>query len=221
MQTTVLRAVGIGRTHGHRELWDDVHLTVDPGRTLAITGTSGCGKTTLLRCLGLLEPLDRGTIEILGETVTPIAPRRRNLLYRSTIGHLFQNGALEDNWTVRQNLDVAFIGASVGKAARAPRRRRALEQVGIAAPERSKAHTLSGGERQRLALARLLIRRPPLVLADEPTAALDIETGSEILRRLGELRDDGSAIVVATHDPVVVRWADEVLDLGTRRGTPR
>lgn len=213
MQPPVLRVERLRRSRGARTLWDDLDLTLRAGRSIAITGPSGCGKSTLVRCLGLLERVDRGTIEILGEDVTLVSSRRRNQLYRSTIGHLFQNGALEDNWSVRQNLDVAFIGSSAARATRATRRREALAQVGIAVPERTKAHALSGGERQRLALARLLIRRSPLVLADEPTAALDAGTGADVLRRLRELRDGGSAIVVATHDPAVVRWADAVLEL--------
>lgn len=218
MQPPVLRAERIGRSRGPRRLWEDVEIALDMGQSIAITGPSGCGKSTLVRCLGLLERVDAGVLEILGETVTSVSSRRRNQLYRSTIGHLFQNASLEDNSTVRQNVDVAFIGSRSTRTARRARRREALAQVGLAVPERTRAHSLSGGERQRLALARLLIRRSPLVLADEPTAALDVGTGADVLDRLSELRDGGSAIVVATHDPAVVRWADDVLELS---GSPR
>ncbi|WP_066517613.1 ATP-binding cassette domain-containing protein [Curtobacterium ammoniigenes] len=211
----VLHASGIAKAYGSRRLWHGIDVTVPRGGSLAITGPSGSGKSTLVRCLGLLEHVDMGRIEILGETVTHVTSRRRMQLYRSTIGHLFQNGALEDTWTVRQNLDVAFIGSTLRGRARVPVRQDALAQVGITAPDSATAHTLSGGERQRLAIARLLIRRPPVVLADEPTAALDAATGSDILQRLSDLRDGGSAIVVATHDPAVVDWADECLDLGS------
>jgi putative ABC transport system ATP-binding protein len=194
-----------------------VDLAVEHESSIAITGPSGSGKSTLLRCLGLLERVDSGRIEILGETVTHVTSRRRAQLYRSTVGHLFQNAALEDNWTVRQNLDVAFIGSTVRRDARLPVRREALAQVGLTTSERSRAHTLSGGERQRLAIARLLIRRPRLILADEPTAALDVDTGAEILQRLTDLRAAGSAIVVATHDPAVTEWADEHVALVSGR----
>ncbi len=218
MPVTVISASGIGKSFGPHPLWEGVDLVVRRGASLAVTGPSGCGKSTLVRCLGLLERVDTGRVEILGEDVTRVRSARRSQLYRSTIGHLFQNGALEDTWTVRQNLDVAFIGSTIARPDRAAVRQEALAQVGITVPERSRTHTLSGGERQRLAIARLLIRRPPVVLADEPTAALDVTTGSDVLRRLAELRDAGTAVVVATHDPAVVDWADDRLDLGSSRG---
>lgn len=217
MSTTVISANGIGKSFGPDLLWEGVDLVVERGASLALTGPSGCGKSTLVRCLGLLERVDTGRVEILGEDVTHVRSARRSQLYRSTIGHLFQNGALEDTWTVRQNLDVAFIGSTIPRSERAAARRDALAQVGITVPEGSKTHTLSGGERQRLAIARLLIRCPPVVLADEPTAALDVTTGSDVLQRLAELRDAGTAVIVATHDRAVVDWADDRLDLGASR----
>lgn len=213
MPAPVLCAHGIGKAIGSTTLWAGIDLTVAPGSSFAVTGPSGSGKSTLLRCLGLLERVDRGRIEVLGEDVTRVTSRRRTQLYRSTIGHLFQNAALEDNWTVRQNLDVAFIGSRTRRGARHSVRREALAQVGLTVSERAKAHVLSGGERQRIAIARLLIRRPPLVFADEPTAALDVDTGAEVLQRLTALRDSGSAIIVATHDPAVVAWADARWDV--------
>lgn len=216
MSNEAIRAASLGKAHGGPPLWSDVTFAVPRGRSLAITGPSGSGKSTMLRCLGLLSPLDTGTIEIGGHDVTRVRGRQRSALYRSTIGHLFQNSALEDNWSVRQNLDVAFIGSPTKRSDRAQLRRAALSSVGLGCPEAAKTHTLSGGERQRLALARLFIRRPPVVLADEPTAALDVTTGAEVLARLSELRDAGAAIVVATHDPAVMAWADARLDLSPR-----
>ncbi|SBN63023.1 putative ABC transport system ATP-binding protein [Curtobacterium sp. 9128] len=216
MSNEAVRATSLGKAHGGTVLWSDVTFAVPGGSSLAITGPSGSGKSTMLRCLGLLSPLDTGAIEIGGHDVTSVRGRQRSALYRSTIGHLFQNSALEDNWSVRQNLDVAFIGSSTKRPDRALLRRAALSSVGLNRAEGAKAHTLSGGERQRLALARLFIRRPPVVFADEPTAALDVTTGAEVLARLSELRDDGAAIVVATHDPTVMAWADDGLDLSPR-----
>jgi putative ABC transport system ATP-binding protein len=215
MSDEVIRARSIGKAHGATTLWAGVTFAVAPGTSLAITGPSGSGKSTLLRCLGLLSSIDSGSIEIAGQDVSRIGPRQRSELFRTTIGHLFQNGALEDNWSVQQNLDVAFIGSSTRRTDRAPLRRSALSAVGLERPEAAKTHTLSGGERQRLALARLFIRRPPIVLADEPTAALDVATGADVLTQLSELRADGTAVVVATHDPAVMAWADERLDIST------
>lgn len=215
MHSPVLSASGIRRSHGSQVLLDGVSLIVPAGSALAVTGRSGSGKSTLLRCLGLLERVDGGEIRLHGEDVTRVTARRRTQLYRSTVGHLFQNGALEDNWTVRQNLDVAFIGSSTRRVDRRQVRRSALDRVEIARSERTRTHTLSGGERQRLAIARLLIRQPRVVFADEPTAALDEATAAAIIHQLSTLREAGCAVVVATHDPAVARWADECLDLTT------
>lgn len=219
MTGPILQAESITKGHGHRTLWRDVDLAVSPGAALVVTGPSGSGKSTLLRCLGLVERVDSGTVVIADEDVTRVRAGRRSALYRHTIGHLFQNGALEDDWTVRRNLDVAFIGATTKRSMRVPIRQAALTSVGLHIDERTKAHRLSGGERHRLALARLVIRRPAVVLADEPTAALDVATGAEVLECLAGLRAQGSAIVIATHDPAVVVWADDVLVLSGEQGS--
>lgn len=202
------------RRRGTRTLWEGISFDVAPGASVAVTGRSGTGKTSLLSCLGLLDRVDSGTLHVAGADVTRVSRATRRRLFRGTVGHLFQNYALVDDWTVAANVDVAFIGDRTNRSSRAERREAALERVGLAGYGRRPVHTLSGGEQQRVALARLMVRSPRLVIADEPSAALDSDAVTMVLEVLDDLRLAGSALVVATHDDRVVDWCTETLPLG-------
>ena len=158
--TPLVRARGLTRRRGPRTLWDDLTFDVAPGTSVAVTGPSGSGKTSLLSCLGLLERVEAGTLELAGVDVTRISHATRRSLFRGTVGHLFQNYALVEGWTVAANVDVAFIGTRTTHGARVERREAALERVGLGGYDRRRAHSLSGGEQQRVALARLIVRSP-------------------------------------------------------------
>jgi putative ABC transport system ATP-binding protein len=149
--------------------------------------------------------------------VTHASHATREGLLRGTVGHLFQNYALVDDWSVDANLDVAFIGTGTRRARRAPLRRAALSRVGLGDGGRRRAWSLSGGEQQRVALARLLLRSPRLLVADEPTAALDDDNVAMVLSVLDGLRASGAAVVISTHDHRVIDWSDDVIDLTPRR----
>ena len=211
--TPLVRARGLTRRRGPRTLWDDLTFDVAPGASVAVTGPSGSGKTSLLSCLGLLERVEAGTLELAGADVTRISRATRRSLFRGTVGHLFQNYALVEDWTVAANVDVAFIGERTARGARVERREAALERVGLGGYDRRRAHSLSGGEQQRVALARLIVRAPRVVIADEPSAALDSDNVDVVLGVLDDLRVAGSALVVATHDDRVVAWCSDTLDL--------
>ncbi|ROP75789.1 putative ABC transport system ATP-binding protein [Frigoribacterium sp. PhB107] len=211
--TPLVRARGLTRRRGPRTLWDDLTFDVAPGTSVAVTGPSGSGKTSLLSCLGLLERVEAGTLELAGVDVTRISHATRRSLFRGTVGHLFQNYALVEGWTVAANVDVAFIGTRTTHGARVERREAALERVGLGGYDRRRAHSLSGGEQQRVALARLIVRSPRVVIADEPSAALDPDNVGVVLGVLDDLRLAGSALVVATHDDRVVAWCSDTLDL--------
>jgi len=212
--TPIVRADGIAVRRGTRTLWRDLTFDVPAGASVVVTGPSGCGKSTLLHCLGGLDRVTTGTVCVAGRPV-PVSGRHRSALFRSTVGHLLQDPALVDTWPVRANLDVAFIGTAVRRRDRPALRQQALARVGLAADERARTHTLSGGERQRLALARFLVRRPLVLFADEPTAALDDTAAGVVVEILDELRAAGTAVVAATHDPRLTTWADDRVDLGT------
>jgi putative ABC transport system ATP-binding protein len=201
----------LAKSFGARVLWEDLDLTVEPGRMLALVGSSGSGKTTLLNCMGLLEPPSSGQILFRGTDLVRQGPGRRRRFRRDHLGYLFQNYALIDNATVRANLDVAR------RRGTRPDHACALERVGLAGRERERVHHLSGGEQQRVALARLMVKRPSLVLADEPTGALDHTNGAMVVDTLRQMSDQGCAVVIATHDPAVRDSCDTAFDVRSQR----
>ncbi|GAA0977832.1 ABC transporter ATP-binding protein [Nocardiopsis tropica] len=207
----MITAENLAKAFGDRVLWQGLDLTVEAGQTVALVGASGSGKTTLLNCLGLLDRPSGGRILCEGADLTRLGPGGRRRFRRDRLGYLFQDYALIENATVRANLDVARRrGARAGHAA-------ALERVGLAGREGEVVHRLSGGERQRVALARLLVKRPSLVLADEPTGALDADNAAMVVEVLRQLGREGCAVVVATHNDGVRAACDRAFDVGTGR----
>lgn len=205
---------GLSKSFGTRTLWQDLTFTIEAGRMLALTGPSGSGKSTLLNCLGLLDTPTTGTMRHQGQDITGLSPRKARLYRRDTLGYLFQNYALIDNATIADNLDVAVKPVRSHRGSR-PTLAQALEQVGLAGREDDIVHRLSGGEQQRVALARLIVKQPALVLADEPTGALDLDNTHMVIATLRALADTGCAVVIATHDPTVRDLCDSVLQVGT------
>lgn len=199
------------KSFGPRTLWEDLDLSVEPGRMLALVGASGSGKTTLLNCMGLLERPSGGHIFFEGTDVTGLGPGGQRRFRRDHLGYLFQNYALIENATVKANLDVAR------RRGTRPDHAHALEQVGLAGREREKVHHLSGGEQQRVALARLLVKQPSLVLADEPTGALDGDNGAMVVDVLRQMSREGCAVVIATHNDDVRDACDTVFDVHAQR----
>ncbi|MCG3040963.1 ATP-binding cassette domain-containing protein [Streptomyces sp. S1A] len=212
--------VGLSKSFGPRVLWQDLTFTVEAGRMLALTGPSGSGKSTLLNCLGLLDTPTTGTMRHRDQDITRLSPRKARAYRRDILGYLFQNYALIDNATVADNLSVVLKVAR-NRAKDHPTPACALRQVGLAGREKEVVHRLSGGEQQRVALARLIVKQPALVLADEPTGALDLDNTHMVIATLRTLADAGCAVVIATHDPTVRDLCDSVLQVGTStRPTP-
>ncbi|MFH8463925.1 ABC transporter ATP-binding protein [Streptomyces sp. NPDC017991] len=205
---------GLSKSFGPRALWQDLTFTIEAGRMLALTGPSGSGKSTLLNCLGLLDTPTAGTMRHHDQDITELSPRKARLYRRDTLGYLFQNYALIDNATIADNLGVAVKPLRSRPTPR-PTPAQALEQVGLAGREDDIVHRLSGGEQQRVALARLIVKQPALVLADEPTGALDLDNTHMVIATLRTLADSGCAVVIATHDPTVRDLCDSVLHVGT------
>ncbi|MDH2428405.1 ATP-binding cassette domain-containing protein [Sphaerisporangium sp. TRM90804] len=207
----MIQVRGVAKSFGTRTLWRDLSFTVERGRMLALTGPSGAGKSTLLNCLGLLESVDDGEILVDGVDVTEFRSGAARRFRRDTLGYLFQNYALIENATVRANLEVV-VRPRPGRAARGTLET-ALERVGLEGRAAEKVYRLSGGEQQRVALARLLVKRPVIVVADEPTGALDARNTDMVVDVLRGMAAGGSAVVVATHDPTVEGACDKVLPL--------
>ncbi|KQQ04182.1 MULTISPECIES: ABC transporter ATP-binding protein [unclassified Rathayibacter] len=205
----MILATDLTKGYGRRSLWSGLDVTVASGSTLALTGASGSGKSTLLNCLGLLDAPDSGSIEVDGEEITRLRASGRRRFRRHRLGYLFQSYALVDTATVEQNLAIA-LGERRGRAGRFEG---ALDRVGLGGRGRERVSRLSGGEQQRVALARLLVKSPTVVLADEPTGALDSENAAMVLDVLTELAGHGASVVVATHDDSIASWCDARLHL--------
>ena len=204
----------LSKRSGARTLWHDVSLTVGRGEMVALVGPSGSGKSTLLNCLGLLDRPAAGAIRYEGKDITRFGKREVRLFRRDVLGYLFQSYALIENATVEENLEVAVKPRRALRDQGRPPLSEALERVGLAGREKEKVHHLSGGEQQRVALARLMVRQPSLVLADEPTAALDRANTDMVLDTLREMSRAGCAVVIAAHDDVVRDACDTVFAVG-------
>ncbi|NBM17251.1 ABC transporter ATP-binding protein [Streptomyces sp. GC420] len=206
----MIEIVNLSKTFGTRTLWSDVNATVSPGTMLAVVGPSGSGKSTLLNCIGLLDKPNAGAIRHGGRDITRFGRRETRHFRRDVLGYLFQNYALIDNATVGENLEVAVKPQRTVRGATRATIAEALDRVGLAGREEEKVHHLSGGEQQRVALARLMVKKPSLVLADEPTGALDHANSAAVIDVLREMSDAGCAVVIATHDDHVRDRCDAV-----------
>jgi len=182
----------------------DVDLTVSRGESVAIRGRSGSGKTTLLRALGLFIPFDAGEHHLLGVDVRTAGDRRCSRLRAESIGFVFQDFRLLPNLTAAENVEYGCILAGMPRRRRKVAVRQAMERVGLSDRQQSRPGQLSGGEQQRVSIARALVKQPALVLADEPTGALDGNTADVIIQLLHEaVTDLGAALVLVTHDETV------------------
>jgi putative ABC transport system ATP-binding protein len=178
----------------------DVSLTVAAGEAVAILGPSGSGKSTMLNMIAGLDRPDSGTVSVAGVRVDKLGEAGAARYRRDRIGMIFQFFNLLDDLTVLDNVVLPAEMTGVGRGEARKRATRLLETLGIAQHARAYPGRLSGGERQRVAVARALMNRPPLLLADEPTGALDSASGEEVKALLRELHADGQTIVVVTHD---------------------
>ena len=195
-----------------RQVLQGVNLSVAAGEVVLLTGPSGCGKTTLLTLVGALRSVQEGSVQVLGQELAGANRRERQRLRRS-IGMIFQGHNLLRCLTAEQNVQMGSdLLPGLSYRVRRDQSREWLRAVGLGDELNKLPHDLSGGQKQRVAIARALAAHPRLLLADEPTAALDSQTGREVVELLRRLaRDQGSAVLMVTHDPRILDIADRLV----------
>ena len=203
-----------GQGEMRREVLQNISFSIEPGEVVLLTGPSGCGKTTLLTLIGALRTVQQGQVSVLGQSLQG-AGRRRRQQVRRRIGMIFQGHNLLRCLTAEQNVQMgADLLPDLSYRARRDEARQWLRAVGLEDHMTKVPHDLSGGQKQRVAIARALAANPRLLLADEPTAALDSRTGREVVELLRRLaRDQSCAVLMVTHDPRIVDVADRLLQM--------
>lgn len=186
-------------------------LRIAQGEFLAIMGPSGSGKTTLMNILGLLDRPSKGALHVLGRRADTLTDAARARIRNRDFGFVFQSYNLLARHTAFENVELPMIYAGVRQRERRIRALEALEEVDLVAREGHLPHQLSGGEQQRVAIARALVNKPSLILADEPTGALDTEKGCQVLAMFQAINNAGRAIVLITHDERVARHTRRIL----------
>ena len=192
---------------------DDVSLNLRDNEFVAILGPSGSGKTTLLNIIGGLDRYDSGDLIINGVSTKKYTDRDWDSYRNHTIGFVFQSYNLIPHQTVLSNVELALTISGISGAERRSRAAKALEQVGLGDQLHKHPSEMSGGQMQRVAIARALVNNPDILLADEPTGALDSHTGREVLKMLQELHRQGNTVVLITHDNSIAVQADRIIRL--------
>ena len=190
-----------------------VSFAIGPGEYVAIMGPSGSGKSTLMNLIGLLDRPSAGRLVFKSEDVTKLSPDRLAAIRNRDIGFVFQSYNLLARHTALENVEMPLVYAGVRRKDRTRRARAALAAVGLAERSGHWPGELSGGEQQRVAIARALVGDPALILADEPTGALDSRTGADILALFEALNAQGRTVVMITHDEAVARHARRIISL--------
>jgi len=209
-----LAVEALARRYGSRQVLSGLSFSVLPGEFVAIVGESGSGKSTLLNLIAGLETPDSGTVHIGGTDLMALDDDARTELRRARVGFVFQSFHILPHLTVAQNVELPLVLLGKGVAERRSRTAEILRAVGLGDRLDSAPRELSGGELQRVAVARALVHRPALVLADEPTGNLDPDTAGTVLALLGEqVRAAGAAGVLVTHSAAAAARTDRTLEL--------
>jgi putative ABC transport system ATP-binding protein len=214
--TADISARGLAKRYegGRIRAVDALDLDIAPGEFVAICGPSACGKTTLLNLIAAIDRPDAGTLSVAGRSLAHLSAAEADDFRRSVVGLIFQLHNLLPDLTALENVQVPMLGTGRSPRWRRERAGYLLERVGLADRARALPTVLSGGERQRIAIARALANEPRVLLADEPTGALDSKNGERLLDLLDELqRDVQATLVVVTHDPNIAGRAGRVLHM--------
>ncbi len=192
---------------------NSVNIEIQEGEFVSIVGPSGCGKSTLLNVLGLLDNPNGGKYYFMDHEVSRYTERKRTSLRKANIGFVFQSFNLIDELTVFENVELPLLYLGVGSSERKSRVKEVLEQTGIDHRMNHFPQLLSGGQQQRVAVARALVAKPKIILADEPTGNLDTKHGEEVMNLLVDLHKEGTTVVIVTHSPDYAQKAQRIIRL--------
>ncbi|MDY4410441.1 MAG: ABC transporter ATP-binding protein [Prevotella sp.] len=192
---------------------DKVSFEVKDGEFVAIMGPSGCGKSTLLNILGLLDNPTEGQYWLGDKEVSQLKEKERTAIRKGQIGFVFQSFNLIDELNVEENIELPLTYLDMPKAERKQKVQEVMKRMAISHRAKHFPHQLSGGQQQRVAIARAVVFGPKLILADEPTGNLDSKNGAEVMRLLTELNQDGTTIVMVTHNPHDAEQAHRIINL--------
>jgi putative ABC transport system ATP-binding protein len=192
---------------------DGVNFSLSEGQFVSIMGPSGCGKSTLLHLLGLIDTPSEGRYRFLGEDVSGYPERKRARIRKAHIGFVFQSFNLIDELTVYENVELPLVYAEVAASERKGRVENVLERMDIAHRRDHFPAQLSGGQQQRVAVARALVNKPSLILADEPTGNLDSEHGEDVMKMLLKLNEEGTSILMVTHSAPNAAYSNRIVNL--------
>jgi len=213
----MIRAVNLGKVYTkfgiETTALHNINLEISKGDFVCIMGPSGCGKTTLLNIIGLLDSASVGQLMLMNEDTIKKSNRQRAEMRKNHIGFVFQNFNLIDELTVYENIELPLIYQKVPKAVRKQRVNALMERLQLAHKQRFFPQQISGGQQQRVAVARAIIAKPKLILADEPTGNLDSVRGQEVMEMLMELNDQGTTIVMATHSAAAADYGNRIINL--------
>ena len=192
---------------------DHVSFKINKGEFVAIVGQSGSGKSTCMNIIGCLDVPTYGTYRLNGRDVGKMNRNELAAIRNEMLGFIFQQYNLLPKLNLMENVEVPLVYAGISRADRHVRAREVLEQVGLGDKLKNRPNQLSGGQQQRVSIARALVRNPPVILADEPTGALDSHTGREVLGLLQQLHKQGHTVVLITHDNSIAVQADRIIRL--------
>ncbi|HEM3461880.1 TPA: ABC transporter ATP-binding protein [Streptococcus suis] len=211
MKNQLIRLTSINKSYknGDQELQvlKNIDLEVEEGEFLAIMGPSGSGKSTLMNIIGLLDRSSSGNYWLEGEEVSQLSEKKLAQVRNDQIGFVFQQFFLLSKLNALQNVELPLIYAGVPSSKRKELAQQYLEKVELAERMTHLPSELSGGQKQRVAIARALVNTPAIILADEPTGALDTKTGEQIMQLLTELNNEGKTIIMVTHEPEIAAYA--------------